>query len=165
MTALSPRRRGRASGREPAQRPILATGMARSGGSWMAKMLVAGGGCVHINEPLNRRHPPGLSPGILDVPAPRAYPYISARNERAYLSGFRHMLSLRYQVRAELRANRSPYDLAKMAKYAAAFTAGRLLGARPVVDDPYATFAAGWLVDRFDCQVVFLVRHPAGIVS
>jgi hypothetical protein len=146
-------------------RPILATGMARCGGSWMARMVVAGGGCVHINEPLNRRHPPGLSPGILNVPAPPAYPYIDAEDEAEYLPGFDEMFRLRYGVGAELRANRSPYDLAKMAKYAVAFGVGRVRGARPVVDDPYASFAAEWLADHFDCRVVFLVRHPAGIVS
>jgi hypothetical protein len=146
-------------------KPILATGMARSGGSWLAKMLVAGGGCVHINEPLNRRHPPGLSPGILDVPAPCAYQHIDAANEAAYVGGFEDMLRLRYRLWAELRANRSPYDLAKTVKYATAFSVGRARGARPVVDDPYAVFAAEWLADRFGCRVVFLVRHPAGIVS
>src|SRR5438874_1277699 len=47
--------------------PILVTGMPRSGTSWISKMLEAGGGLVHINEPLNPQHPPGLSPGVLGV--------------------------------------------------------------------------------------------------
>ena len=53
--------------------PILLTGMHRSGGSWVAKMIEGGGGVVHVNEPFNRRHPPGLTPGILHVPPPLAY--------------------------------------------------------------------------------------------
>ncbi len=146
-------------------RPLLVTGMARCGGSWLARMLVAGGGCVHINEPLNRRHPPGLSPGILRVPAPLSYQYVGAQNQADYGPGFADLLRLHYNVAAELRTNRSAYDLAKMIRYLTAFTVGRIRGSRPVIDDPYAVFCAEWLAERFDCQVVMLVRHPAGIVS
>ena len=146
-------------------RPILITGMARSGGSWVSRMVAGSGEVVHINEPFNRRHPPGLTPGILRVPPPRAYQYVSAHNEAEYVAGFRDMLRLRYNVVAELRANRGIYDLAKMAKYATAFSHGRVRGLRPLIDDPYMVFAAEWMAERLDCQVVMLVRHPAGIVS
>ena len=146
-------------------RPILITGMARSGGSWVSRMVAGSGEVVHINEPFNRRHPPGLTPGILRVPPPRAYQYVGAHNEEQYVAGFRDMLRLRYNVVAELRANRGVYDLAKMAKYAAAFSHGRVRRLRPLIDDPYMVFAAEWMAERLDCQVVMLVRHPAGIVS
>jgi sulfotransferase family protein len=146
-------------------RPILITGMARSGGSWVSRMVAGSGEVVHINEPFNRRHPPGLTPGILDVPPPRAYQYVGAHNEERYVAGFRDMLRLRYNVAAELRTNRGVYDLAKMAKYATVFSHGRARGRRPLVDDPYMVFAAEWMAERLDCQVVMLVRHPAGIVS
>ena len=145
--------------------PILITGMHRSGGSWVAKMIEGGGDVVHVNEPFNRRHPPGLTPGILRVPPPRAYQYVGPHNEAEYLPGFRDMLQLRYDLPAELRANRGAYDLAKAAKYMTAFTYGRARGLRPLIDDPYMVFAAEWLAERLDCRVVMLVRHPAGIVS
>ena len=146
-------------------RPILITGMARSGGSWVSRMVAGSGEVVHINEPFNRRHPPGLTPGILHVPPPRAYQYVGSHNEQEYVAGFRDMLRLRYNVVAELKANRGVYDLAKMAKYAAAFSHGRVRRLRPLIDDPYMVFAAEWLAERLDCRVVMLVRHPAGIVS
>jgi Sulfotransferase family len=146
-------------------RPILITGMARSGGSWVSRMIAGGGDVVHINEPFNRRHPPGLTPGILRVPPPRAYQYVGPHNEAEYVAGFRDMLRLRYNLVAELRTNRGIYDLAKMAKYATAFSHGRVRGMRPLIDDPYMVFAAEWMAERLDCQVVMLVRHPAGIVS
>jgi Sulfotransferase family len=145
--------------------PIVITGMHRSGGSWVAKMVEGGGGVVHVNEPFNRRHPPGLTPGILRVPPPLSYQHVGPHNEADHLPGFRDMLELRYGLTAELRANRGAYDLAKAAKYLAAFTYGRARGRRPLIDDPYMVFAAEWLADRLDCQVVMLVRHPAGIVS
>jgi hypothetical protein len=145
--------------------PILLTGMHRSGGSWVAKMIEGGGGVVHVNEPFNRRHPPGLTPGILHVPPPLAYQHVGAHNEAEHLDGFRNMLELRYDLVAELRTNHSVYDLAKAAKYLTAFTYGRARGMRTLIDDPYMVFAAEWLADRLDCRVVMLVRHPAGIVS
>lgn len=145
--------------------PILITGMHRSGGSWVAKMIEGGGGVVHVNEPFNRRHPPGLTPGILRVPPPLSYQHVGPHNEADHLPGFRDMLELRYGLTAELRTNHSAYDLAKAAKYLAAFTYGRARGLRTLIDDPYMVFAAEWLADRLDCRVVMLVRHPAGIVS
>jgi len=78
--------------------PILITGMHRSGGSWVAKMIEGGGGVVHVNEPFNRRHPPGLTPGILRVPPPRAYQHVGPHNEAEHLPGFRDMLELRYDL-------------------------------------------------------------------
>jgi len=145
--------------------PILLTGMHRSGGSWVAKMIEGGGGVVHVNEPFNRRHPPGLTPGILHVPPPLAYQHVGEHNEAEHLDGFRNMLELRYDLVAELRTNHGVYDLAKAAKYLTAFTYGRARGMRTLIDDPYQVFAAEWLADRLDCRVVLLVRHPAGIVS
>jgi hypothetical protein len=146
-------------------KPILITGMARSGGSWVSRMVAGSGEVVHINEPFNRRHPPGLTPGILRVPPPRSYQYVGSHNEQEYVAGFRDMLRLRYNVVAELRTNRGVYDLAKMAKYATAFSRGRVRRLLPLIDDPYMVFAAEWLAERLDCRVVMLVRHPAGIVS
>ena len=145
--------------------PILLTGMHRSGGSWVAKMIEGGGGVVHVNEPFNRRHPPGLTPGILHVPPPLAYQHVGPHNEAEHLNGFRNMCELRYDLIAELRTNHGLYDLAKAAKYLTAFTYGRVRGMRTLIDDPYMVFAAEWLADRLDCRVVMLVRHPAGIVS
>jgi hypothetical protein len=47
--------------------PILVTGMARAGTSWISQMLRASGGFVHFNEPFNAKHPPGRSPALSPV--------------------------------------------------------------------------------------------------
>jgi hypothetical protein len=145
--------------------PVLVTGMARSGGSWVSRMLNASGAVVHINEPFNRHHPPGLSPGILRVPAPLAYQYIGPHNASTHLPGFQDLVRLRYHALDELRTNRRPYDLAKMLKYWSAFVHGRLRGRRALIDDPYTVFDAQWLAEHLGCTVVMIVRHPAAIVS
>jgi Sulfotransferase domain len=145
--------------------PVVVTGMARAGTSWVGKLLLASDELTYINEPLNPDHPPGRSPGVLDVDVERHYQYICERNEDGWLAPFGETLGLRYHVAAELRRNRSPYDLARMARYASSFLAGRLLGRRALIDDPYALLASGWLADRFGCRVVVVVRDPAAMVA
>jgi hypothetical protein len=148
-----------------AQAPIVVTGMARSGTSWVGKLLQASGELTYINEPLNPDHPPGRSPGVLDASVERHYQYISEHNEDGWLAAFNETLRLRYHVAAELRQNRSPYDLARMARYASSFLAGRLLGRRALLDDPYALLASEWLADRLGCRIVVIVRDPAAMVA
>jgi hypothetical protein len=145
--------------------PVVVTGMARAGTSWVGKLLLVSGELTYINEPLNPEHPPGRSPGVLDASVDRHYQYIGEHNEDGWLAPFTETLRLRYHVGAELRRNRSPYDLARMARYATSFSAGRLLGRRPLLDDPYALLAAEWLADRLGCRVVVIMRDPAAIVA
>jgi hypothetical protein len=145
--------------------PIVVTGMARCGTSWVGKLLQAGGGLTYINEPLNPRHPPGGSPGVLNASVERHYQYISEDNEDGWLAAFDDTLRLRYHVVAELRRNRSPYDLARMAKYTTGFLAGRLLGRRALLDDPYALLASEWLANQQGCRVVVVVRDPVAMVA
>jgi Sulfotransferase domain len=139
--------------------------MPRSGTSWVGKMLDASGQVVYINEPLNPRHPPGGSPGVLRARVEHRFQYISAGNEDAFLEPFRDTIRLRYHVLEELKQNRTAYDLARLAKYSSSFIRGRIRGRRPMLDDPYAVLSAEWFARRLDCQVVVVVRHPAAIAS
>jgi hypothetical protein len=154
-----------AAARAVAPAPIVVTGMARSGTSWVGKILQASGELTYINEPLNPNHPPGRSPGVLNASVDGHYQYIGERNEDGWLAAFDDTLHLRYRVGAELRRNRSPYDLARMARYATSFLTGRLRGRRALLDDPYALLAAEWLANRFGCRVVVIVRDPAAMVA
>jgi hypothetical protein len=147
------------------QEPVVVTGIPRSGTSWVGKMLQASGELTYINEPLNPAHPPGRSPGVLRATVSSAYEYITSANEDGWLEPFGDTFRLRYHLGAELRRNRSPYDLARTAKYATSFLAGRLRGRRPLLDDPYAMLASEWLARRLGCRVVVLVRDPAAIVN
>jgi len=145
--------------------PIVVTGMARCGTSWVGKLLQASGELTYINESLNPDHPPGRSPGVLSASVERHYQYISEHNGDGWLAAFDDTLYLRYHVGAELRRNRSPYDLARMAKYATSFLAGRLLGRRALLDDPNALLASEWLANRLGCRVVVIVRDPVAMVA
>jgi hypothetical protein len=145
--------------------PLLVTGLPRSGTSWAGKMLAAGGGLVYVNEPLNPQHPPGLSPGVLNAEVSHRFQYICRDNEAVWLRAFADTVALRYRFLAELRRNRSPYDLGRMAKYGTAFTVGRLLGRRALLDDPFALFSAAWFSERLGCRTVILVRDPVALVG
>lgn len=145
--------------------PLLVTGLPRTGTSWIGKMLEAGGDVVYINEPLNPRHPPGHSPGVLDARVTHQYQYICADNEDAWLPAFRRTVELRYGFGRELRRNHGPYDLARMAKYGRSFTVGRWRGRRAMLDDPFAILAVPWLVRRLGVRAVVLVRHPAAVAG
>lgn len=148
-----------------ANRPVLVTGLPRSGTSWVGKMLEASGEMVYVNEPLNPRHPPGRSPGVLNATVTHRFQYICADNEEPWAHAFADTVGLRYRPVAELRANRRPYDLARMVRYLSTFTAGRMRGRRALLDDPYAVLSAGWFAHRLGCRVLVLVRDPVAFVG
>jgi hypothetical protein len=145
--------------------PLLVTGLPRTGTSWTGKMLEASGAITYVNEPLNPEHPPGHSPGVLAAEPDHQFQYICADNEHIWLPAFRKTVELRYGVIAEIRRNRSPYDLARMAKYFNAFTVGRLRHRRALLDDPFALFSTRWLVERIGARAVVLVRDPVAFVG
>ncbi|MEU4330318.1 sulfotransferase family protein [Nonomuraea dietziae] len=145
--------------------PILVTGLPRSGTSWAGKMLAASGELVYVNEPLNPQHPPGRCPGVLRASVTHRFQYICDDNSAGWLPAFRDTTALRYRFLAELRANRSPYDLARLARYGSAFTWGRLTGRRALLDDPFAVLSSGWFAGRLGCTVIALVRDPVALVG
>jgi hypothetical protein len=145
--------------------PVLVTGLPRSGTSWAGKMLAAGGELVYVNEPLNPQRPPGRSPGVLNATVTHRFQYICPDNEAPWLAAFADTAALRYRFLAELRRNRSPSDLARLARHGSAFTLGRLLGRRALLDDPFALFSAGWFHDRLGCRVIVMLRDAVGFVG
>jgi hypothetical protein len=146
-------------------RPLLVTGLPRSGTSWVGKMLEASGEVVYVNEPMNPQRPPGHSPGVLDASVRGAYHYVDPDGDAQWRRAFEQTLGLRYQFRAELRRQWTPYDLARMVKYGRSFTVGRVLGRRAMLDDPFAVLSTGWLVREMDVTAVVLVRDPVSFVG
>lgn len=145
--------------------PLLVTGLPRTGTSWTGKMLEASGQVVYVNEPMNPGHPPGHSPGVLNASVEHQFHYIHPGNEAPWRAAFADTLALRYRVGAEVRRNRSGYDLARAARYLSVFTSGRLRGRRAMLDDPFALLSTGWLVEEMQCRAVVLVRDPVAVVG
>jgi hypothetical protein len=145
--------------------PILVTGMPRSGTTWVATMLAATRRVVYVNEPLNPQHPPGGSPGVLNVRVTERFQYITTANGDAYADAYAHLLGLRYRLGAELRVNRRPADIARAGHTASRFALGRLTSRRPLIADPFAVLSARWFARRLGCRVVLVVRRPEAVVS
>jgi Sulfotransferase family len=155
-------------GDRPAPRrgtPLLVTGIPRAATSWVGKMIEASGAYVYVNEPLNPDHPPGHSPGVLNVDVPHEFLYVCRDNEARYLRAFRDTVALRYHPIAELARNHTAYDALRAAKYGSAFTLGRLRGRRAMLNDPFAPLSSEWLVRRLGFQGVAIVRNAPAIVA
>jgi hypothetical protein len=141
------------------RRPILVTGMPRSGTTWVARMLCASGRAGYINEPFNL----ATSPGTFRVPVDNWYPYVTEESERQVLPELSRALEFRYPLGRELRSCRTRIDLLHTLKMWQSFVRSR--GRRPLVKEPHAVFAAEWFARRLGSIVVVTVRHPAAVVS
>jgi hypothetical protein len=142
-----------------ARRPILVTGVPRSGTTWVGRALYAGGEIGYLNEPFNL----ATSPGTIRVPVAHWYPYITVENERAVLEPLADVLAFRYPLARELRRCRRRVDLRHTIKMWRSFQYGR--SRRPLVKEPHAVFSAEWFATRLGSEVVITVRHPAAVVS
>jgi hypothetical protein len=140
-------------------RPILLTGMPRSGTTWVARILTASGEVGHVNEPFNL----AVSPGTLRVPAEHWYAYVTAQNEDRYLPALTRVLDFEYPLVRELRRCRSRTDVLHTLKWWRDFVRSR--GRRPLVKEPHAVFSAGWFAERLRSDVVVMVREPLAVVS
>jgi len=143
----------------------LVTGMPRSGTTWLASMLDAGGETVYINEPTNPARPPGQSPGVLRATIRGRYQYVCTDNEDEFAAAYADIARLRYHLVDELRANRGPLDLALAGRYIANYAKGRLKNRLALIADPFAVFNASWFSSSLGVPVVVAVRHPAATVS
>jgi Sulfotransferase family len=141
--------------------PILVTGSHRSGSTWVGTMLASAPDVGYVHEPFSRLHRPGVCSARFET----WFPYMCPENEAPYVAPIRDMLSFRYGTGAELRALRTPRDAARMVRDRAHFAAWRWRGVRALLKDPIAVFSAEWLADRFDVQVLALIRHPAAFAS
>ena len=136
-------------------RPILVTGMHRSGTTWVGRMLAASRESVYFHEPLN----PSCAPTLLHLPVERQYLYVTEENEEGYLSAFQRLLGFPLDSRA---LEREPTKrLRRLARLAQA----RLTGARALLKDPFALFSIPWFARRLGADVVVVVRRPVANVG
>ena len=89
-------------------RPILVTGMHRSGTTWLGHMLCAGGRMIHVGEPLNVLN----RQTILRSKVDRWYTYIGEDNEDLYLRHYKDAVAFRPHPIQDIRRARlgSPRD-------------------------------------------------------
>jgi hypothetical protein len=140
-------------------RPILVTGMPRSGTTWVGRILTESNEVGYLNEPFNLAR----SPGSFRVPAEHFYLYVTTENEDRVLPVLRRGLDFEYPLARELVRCRNRVDLHHTLRSWQEFRRGR--GRRPLVKEPHAVFSIDWFARRLDSDVVVLVREPLAVVS
>jgi hypothetical protein len=142
--------------------PILVTGAHRSGTTWVGRTLAKAPGVAYIHEPFNIKH----RPGICNAPVNKWYTYVSEENSQQFYLPVKATLEFRYAIRAEISAVRTLRDVGRMTRDMIKTTyLHYIVQPRPLVKDPFALFSAKWFADRFNAEIVILVRHPAAFVS
>jgi len=144
------------------KRPILVTGSHRSGTTWVGRMLCAGGDAFYIHEPFNAR---AAGPVWLPKKFPYWYFYFTSENAAEYENALENVMNLRYPVLDGIRKVRNLRYLLRLGRDSFASLNARLQDERPLVKDPLALFSAEWLAERFNMQVIIMIRHPLAFAS
>jgi len=141
--------------------PILVTGSHRSGSTWTGRMIAYASTLSYIHEPLNLEHRPGICKAKFSY----QFPYICNENEGRYVKDLEDCLNFKYHLLEDLKAVKSYKDFFLAIRDYIRFTKYRILKKRPLVKDPIAVFSAEWLANRFNMDVVVIIRHPAAFVG
>lgn len=138
-------------------KPILVTGSHRSGSTWVGRMIAASPAVAYIHEPFHLNHNRGFCGASFDY----WFAYICPDNEARYLSYFQKTTQFRYNWvwDWELLQNKEKRD--QILKDYQFFQKKRAAACRPLLKDPIALFSTEWLANRFDMDVVVMIRHPA----
>ena len=142
-------------------RPILVTGPPRSGTTWVGMTLALDPSVGYLHEPFSI----WTRPGISSAPFTRMFEQVDERNESAYLAPLERSMRFDYALGAQLRAVRSPRDVARTARDLRDFRRMRRRATRPLLKDPIAVFSAEWIERRFGADVVLTIRHPAAVAA
>ena len=124
-------------------------------------MLALDRNAASIHEPFNPKNPLGRCRAVFK----RGFFYVTRENEAPYVDALRDTINWRYSLGAEISDVRSFRQVARALRDAAYFGGNRLRRTRTIIKDPLGLASAEWLADRFDMQVVVVVRHPAAFVS
>jgi hypothetical protein len=141
------------------RRPILVTGSIRSGTTWVGKTLGTAPGVAVIHEPFNIDH----QLGIFAHRWSNQYTYLTNEAQETTTVGdaLADTLAFRYRPLLHLRNVESTRRTLGLLRDLPRFWYRRHVShPRPVLKDPIAVFSAEWLAERFDMDVVTMVRHP-----
>lgn len=145
------------------RKPILITGSHRSGSTWVGKMIAEAPSVFYIHEPFNVSHPP--KPGVSSAKFKYWFTYVNRENEANFYKRIKNTIELRYDLVNALISIRSKKDIEVLKQQYGEFFKHRLQGSKPLIKDPLALFSSEWLAERFNMDVVVLIRHPAAFVS
>ena len=128
--------------------PILITGAHRSGTTWVGKMIANSPSIQYIHEPFNIDYSP------YKVKPNYWFQYVTQENE-----------GLLYEQIKQLVMPKTSPNKNKSIKQRFNFLKSSPQKQRVLIKDPIAIFSVEWLAERFNMDVVIMIRHPAAFVD
>lgn len=139
------------------RKPILVTGSHRSGTTWVGKMLTLSPFVAYIEEVFNPNPGHPLShKGIFR----HSFTYITEENEGHYVQEIKDVLHFKFGYRSRRLGGLIPSK-----RFLYRWTYRMFSLPQPLLKDPIAALSAEWLANKFDMNVIVLIRHPAAFVS
>lgn len=143
------------------RKPILVTGSHRSGSTWAGQVLAAAPKTAYIHEPFNIRTKTGGSKEHFK----RWFQYISEENSQNYEEVLGRVFEYKDPWGRKLTKVKPVRTFAKIIRDQGLAWWHRISKAAPIVKDPIALFSAEWLSERFNMNVLVMIRHPAAFCS
>lgn len=144
------------------QRPILVTGSHRSCSSLVGRMIGLSPGIGYIHEPFNyfieRK-------GVCNAKFDKFFTYITEENEELYLKDLSRTLSYKYNLISQAKLLKSVKDVRYLLSEYLHFLKFDLLNSRVLIKDPFALFSTEWLAQKFNMDVIILIRHPIAFAN
>lgn len=140
------------------KRPVLITGIHRSGSTWLGKVMGKSSELRYIHEPFNFRK-------NNNAPFNLWYAYVSDYSSKDEQETIRKYLLDKQSFKLRRLIERS-----RKAKYPGQIRDAigyelKYFTARPLIKDPIAFMSAEWIQSTFDADVIVLIRHPAAFVA
>lgn len=128
-------------------KPLLVTGIHRSGSTWLANMLSLNKDVILIDEPFNIEKWAYKLGGLTNI----YYTYVPNIDEDKARIAFQKVLD---------NKTRRVFSKRKVEHWLR-FTRNK----RKVIKDPISALSSEWLYSNFDMDILVLVRHPAAYVN
>lgn len=147
--------------RRQRMKPILVTGLHRSGTTWLGRTLAYAPNTAYIHEPFNITMP---APYV-HKPFDRWFQYVDARNEAKYRPILDPVFRHAYPTLSNLaRARRLGHIFLTLERHVETLFS-RLSDPRLVIKDPIAFFSTEWLRKTYHLHIVSTIRHPAAFCA
>jgi len=146
----------------PVQKPLVVSGIHRSGSTWVGQQLAALDNFGYIQEPFNqdRRSPP-----VLGVRLPEWYYCVHDGNSKRFELFFDRLFSFRLSWWRMPLFWTTRFHIQRSFELWRDFSRFRKSGRVPLIKDPIALLSLPWLAERYRCRVLIMVRHPAAFVA
>lgn len=139
------------------EKPILVTGIIRSGTTWVGKVLCHAPGTIYLHEPTNP-----ASPWNAAIRTPIQHFYLHEQFGGVYQKLFAQLLSLEPRVQGKWLIDHAQW-LADYIQRRRSEQGRESL--RGLIKDPTAIFSTPWMVRNLRVEPIVVLRHPLAIVK